>query len=126
MNSINFPLNWGVRGLAVADLQDALQLCLDRHAVVVVDDVSGRELSAALKRERVEQMYGDATARMVGIFQRERRLEPRGEVDDATANAFNALLKEWGLLDQPPAALAPALAVYASLSLTGASVEMCS
>ncbi len=65
------------------------------------DEGSCRELSAALKPEHVEQIYGEVTQKLVRIFQDERHLQPSGEVDEPTANALNALLKEWGMLDQP-------------------------
>ena len=108
MNKITFPLKSGMRGPAVTDLQDALQLCLDRGVILadggvspVNDEAARRELSAMLKRERVEQVYGDTTGKLVSIFQRERNLQPSGEVDQPTASALNALLKEFGVLDQP-------------------------
>ena len=99
MNKIIFPLKLQMRGLTVADLQDALQLCLDRSAVLANDEAARREMSAALKSERVEQIYGNATGKLLSILQRERGLQPSGAVDEATANALNALLREWGLLD---------------------------
>src|SRR5437764_14964429 len=101
MNKITFPLTLRMQGPAVAILQDALQLCLERSALLANDEVARRELSAALKRERVEQIYGDATGQLVSIFQTERKLPPGGEVDEPTANALNALRKEWGVHDQP-------------------------
>jgi|GEM_PF-6646994 len=102
MNKITFPLKRRMQGPPVADLQDALQVCLDRRVLLHNDEGARRELAAALSRERPEQTYGDATAKAVSVFQRERRLQPTGEVDQPTANAINALLREWGLLDQPP------------------------
>lgn len=100
MNRITFPLNSGMQGSAVADLQDALQLFLDRRALLANDEGARRELSEVLKRERAEQTYGGATEKLVTIFQEERRLEISGAVDEATAKAMNALLQEWGLLEQ--------------------------
>ena len=102
MNKITFPLRPQMQGATVADLQDALKVCLDRSALLASDEGARRELSAALIPERDAQSYGRTTTRLVGAFQRERRLEGRGEVDEATANALNSLLTEWGLLDQPP------------------------
>ena len=61
-----------------------------------------RELSVALKPERDGQTYGDVTRKLVSIFQRERHLQLSGEVDEATANVLNALLKEWVF---PPGAI---------------------
>src|SRR5438067_13841460 len=96
MNKITFPLR-----------QDTLRLCLDRDAILANDEAARRELAEALKREHIEQIYGDATGKLVSIFQRERNLKPSGEVDEPTANALNALLKEWGVLDQPTEPLTP-------------------
>ena len=103
MNRITFPLKPRMQGAAVANLQDALQLLLDRGVVLREDDAARRELMAALQRERVGQTYGNATGKLVGIFQEQRRLQASGEVDEPTAAALNALLNEWGLLDRTDA-----------------------
>ena len=55
MNKIAFPLTLRMQGPQVADLQDALQLCLDRGALLANDEGARRELSVELKRERLEQ-----------------------------------------------------------------------
>jgi hypothetical protein len=102
MNKIRFPSKLNMQGRAVADLQNALQFCLDRNAILANDAGSRQQFSAALKPERGAQKYGDATAKLVNIFQKERGLQASGEVDEPTANAFNTLLQGWGLLDQPP------------------------
>src|SRR6266568_3156445 len=107
MNKITFPLKPRIQGGAVADLQAALQLCLDRKAVLANDDAQRQQLSAALQQERLTQTYGVVTGKLVNIFQRERQLQPSGEVDEPTANSLNGLLKEWGLLDQPTDSAAP-------------------
>lgn len=106
MNKITFPLKLRMKGAKVADLQDALKMCLDRRAILANDAAARRELSAALKPERNGQTYGSTTRKLVSIFQQEQRLfgptgAPSGEVDEPTANALNAMLKELGLLDQP-------------------------
>ena len=99
MNKITFPLKPRMKGPKVADLQAALQLLLDRGVILRDDEAARRELSAALQRERAEQTYGSATRKLVSVFQNERRLEPSGSVDEPTANALNAALKELGALD---------------------------
>src|SRR2546422_668301 len=106
MNKITFPLKPGMQGPAVADLEDALQLCIDRSVILANDEGARRELSAKLQPERAAQMYGEGTRSAVSVFQRERGLaDPAGvlsgDVDEPTADALNALLKQWGLLDQP-------------------------
>src|SRR5213594_3442516 len=106
MNKITFPLKPGMQGPALADLEDALQLCIDRSVILANDEGARQELSAKLQAERVAQMYGEGTRSVVSVFQRERGLaDPAGvlsgDVDEPTADALNALLKQWGLLDQP-------------------------
>src|SRR5262245_43029724 len=101
MNKIIFPLKVRMKRPEVADLQDALQLLLDRGVILANDERTRPELSAALKAEREKQTYDRATRDLVSTFQSERRLPVTGEVDEATANALNTLLREWGLLDSP-------------------------
>ena len=100
MDKITFPLKPGMQGPDVSNLQDALQLFLDRSAILASDEGARQELSAALKGERIEMIYYDVTQKLVSTFQDERHIQSSGEVDESTANAINALLKEWGLLDQ--------------------------
>src|SRR3990170_8722754 len=112
MNKISFPLKLRMKRPQVADLQDALQVLLDRGILLREDGAARRELSAALPRERAEQTYGATTRKLVSAFQQERRLfgptgAPSGEVDEPTAKALNALLKELGVLDQPAEPAAP-------------------
>src|SRR6185295_13039003 len=97
MNKITFPLKIRMEGPAVTDLQTELQVCLDRGALLAADSGTRRELSAALAAELETKTYGDATAKLVSIFQRERQFlgangAPSGEVDERTAAALNALL----------------------------------
>jgi hypothetical protein len=105
MSTITFPLTRGMQGRQVADLHNALQVLLDRALIRANDEGARRELAAALRRDLAQQSYGEATEKVVSVFQEERRLQPSGEVDGPTADAFNKLLRELGLLDQerPPA-----------------------
>ena len=100
MNKIISPMKLRLQGAVVADLQDALQQCLDRGALLANDGDTRLMLTEAMRRERAGLVYGDNTAKLVSFFQRERHLQPSGEVDDATAGALNSLLREWGLLDR--------------------------
>src|SRR5215211_7508744 len=100
MNRINFPLEAGRRGSEVADLQAALQVLLDRGAILRDNESFRRELSIGLQSELPERIYGSATQALIRIFQAESDVERSGNVDEPTANAINALLQEWGLLDQ--------------------------
>lgn len=99
MNKITFPLNRRVQGPQVADLHGALQALLDRALILANDEGARREATAALRRDLPQQFYGEATGKLVSVFQRERHLQPSGEVDGPTADAFNKLLRELGLLD---------------------------
>jgi hypothetical protein len=57
-----------MQGPAVADLQDALQVCLDRGAILANNEDTRRDLSAALKSEREGQTYGDVTSKLGDSF----------------------------------------------------------
>jgi hypothetical protein len=61
MNGITFPLKQRMQSAAVADLQDALQLLLERLLLLANDEAGRTELSMALKPERAGQSYGEAT-----------------------------------------------------------------
>jgi hypothetical protein len=99
MNKISFPLTLQMQGTKVSDLHEALQLLLDRGIILPNDEPKRRQLSAALQGERAEQMYGTATRKIVTDFQDELRLDGRGEINEATANALNRLLDQ---LNGPP------------------------
>ena len=102
MNAVVFPLNQQSQGADVVNLQEALNQAIERGALLANDPVARRELTALVKRERTRQAYGDGTARLVSTFQAERRMRATGEVDQPTADALNALLRQWGLLDATP------------------------
>ena len=91
MTGIIIPLEKKAKGKEVADLQDVLQQMLDRGALLPGNDKKRRELAEALKRERVEQVFSEATQRLVRIFQEQHRLDVSGRVDEATAEALNYL-----------------------------------
>ena len=99
MNKIIFPLSLQMRGAAVADLQAALQLLLDRGVILANDEGARRELTATLQRERENQTYGSVTGKLVSFFQEARQLQASGAVDEATAEALNVLLRELGMFD---------------------------
>ncbi|MFB7287798.1 neuraminidase-like domain-containing protein [Actinacidiphila glaucinigra] len=96
MEKIAFPLEPGMRGPAVGNLQDALQLLLDRAAILASEPDLRAELTDALQPERAEAMYLDTTKRLVSTFQEERRLKVHGIVDQRCADALNAVLRAWG------------------------------
>ena len=119
MNKIIYPLKLRMQGPEVSDLQAALQLLLDRVVILRDDEGTGRELSTALQRESADRAYGRVTAKLVSLFQDERRLDATGNVDETTAEALNALLDEWGFLDDelPPVGQ-PEFEVKGTVSLT--------
>lgn len=96
MNKIISSLRSRMQGPTVADLQDGLQLLLDRGMLLADDEGLRRDLSAALRNERAEQTFGGATGKLVGRFQVERHLQASGAVDEPTAGALNSLLEELG------------------------------
>src|SRR5829696_2632790 len=100
MNKIIFPLTPGMQGVAVVDLQDALQLFMDRSIILANDPAERAALSVKLRIERTGQVYRDTTKRLVNIFQEMRQVPPNGGVDEATAKVINLVLKELGVLDQ--------------------------
>jgi len=99
MNKITFPLDMGKQGSAISDLQAALLVLLERSVILPNDEGTRRELSINVERERATQTYGEATAKSVSIFQQQRNIQPSGNVNEITANAINALLSEFGVLD---------------------------
>ena len=105
MNKIIFPLKLRMKNSAVGDLQDALQLLLDRGLILANDEGARRELTAVLLRERAAQTYGSGTRKLVSIFQEERQLQTGGAVDEATAEALNVLLREKSTKDAEGARL---------------------
>ncbi len=102
MQRIVFPLEPGMRGAAVGDLQAALQLLLDR-AVILENDGQRDELTVLLRPERGKSAYADVTQRLVGEFQIQVLPKPTGIVDEPTAAALNKLLASWGMFpaDEP-------------------------
>ena len=117
MNRITFPLKKSTQGAAVADLQDALQLLLDRGILLASAEGVLRELSAALARDRAAQTCGDATQRLVSSFQEEHRLQVSASVEEPTADALNVVLAGLGAVDGGPSADEPPFEVKGTVRL---------
>lgn len=100
MNKITFPLRLEMRNPEVQNLQDALQMLLDRGIILVSNENIRQQLTAAIQPEREQQLFGNVTAKVVAIFQRERLLEASGTVDEPTADSLNRILGELGLLEE--------------------------
>jgi hypothetical protein len=109
MNTIAFPLKLRMDGANVANLQAALRLFLDRGIILGDDDAARRDAVLALKAEQVESTFGEATRNCVARLQIARQLQvaERGAVDEVTANAMNAILREFGMLDATNGTAAP-------------------
>ena len=101
MNKVTFPLTDGMEGQAVADLQAALRVILERN-LLDIDPGEQADLAGGLQLERASQAYRGATARLVELVQERRGVQPEqfGHVDAVTAEAINAILQELGLLDE--------------------------
>ena len=98
MQRIIAPLRPGDRNDAVASLQDALRLLVERGRITL-DPAERDSLLGALGREREEQAYANATRRLVVLFRVQHSLNDLDSVDDETAAALNGLLRELGALD---------------------------
>ncbi|MGM8898920.1 MULTISPECIES: hypothetical protein [unclassified Psychrobacter] len=99
MNAISFPLQPQMSGHPTFDLQNVLQLLLERNLMMANDPSNVADLATELKAEQAQQFYGGITAKLVAIFQQENQLTPSGSVDESTAKALNTILKQLGLLD---------------------------
>jgi hypothetical protein len=75
VNPITFPLQPGMQGSAVADLQDALLLLIERQVIKTfpapnrptVEELQA--LAQRLKQERTQSTFGDATRELIRYFQ---------------------------------------------------------
>ena len=101
MNTIVFPIAPRAQGTQVADLHAALQLLLDRDIIPAAELSLPGAPPVTLAPERGAQMYGPITQRVVSLFQKQRSLQTNGTVDEPTATAINAILRDWGLLAEP-------------------------
>jgi peptidoglycan hydrolase-like protein with peptidoglycan-binding domain len=127
------PLGAGGTGPAVASLQDALLLLLERKLIQAFDapnrptQADLQSLTASLNQERAQGLFGQATQQLVRYFQVQQGLGDTlgGAIDDATAAKFNELLQAIGATAVPPTStstgspgpLNPAPAPLYSLSL---------
>ncbi len=92
MNTIIFPLSVRMSGVAVADLQTALQTLLDKNMLRGDDPVSRLQIPNGLRQESAGQRFGKETKKTVQAFQRQYNLPVTGTVDEATANALNQVI----------------------------------
>ncbi len=97
MNAITFPLTPHMTGAAVGDLQELLQLLLDRAIIAPNDPGIRKELTLVLARERTGRGYASATTKCVALFQEAMQLPATGNVDEATAKSLNSMRRQLGV-----------------------------
>lgn len=109
MNLITQPLLPNTKGTEVANLQEALQLFIQKK---IIKDLSspGRptaiklsRLAEALLSEIQEKIFGKVTTELVQIFQIQQDLGDnlKGIVEERTAKKMNDILKELGAIFDP-------------------------
>src|SRR5262245_21693869 len=97
-------------GSQVANLQEALQLLLDRGVIRTADPPNSptagelAKLKEGLAKERDQSVYGKVTQRLVLYFHLQEGLGDGlgGAVEDKTAAHLNKLLNGLGALDAAP------------------------
>ena len=107
MKLIIAPIDPGDSGAFVANLQDALLALLEREIIrpLIAPNRPTLEelekLSAAVKGEREQSLFGQFTQESIRYFQVQQGLSDnlRGVVEDTTAAKLNEWLKKLGLLD---------------------------
>jgi len=107
MNKTTYPLKPRQRGDAVANLQEVLlyflkhkrNLLIPRPVMTHVSRPDWKKVESGLREERAKRYYGKITKWLVANLQYHLDLPATGEVDEATAEAINALLEKWGLLE---------------------------
>jgi hypothetical protein len=110
MNPITPPIQPNDQGPAVADLQDALLVLVDRKVIQALtapnrptaEELAG--LAEKVRQERAQARFADATRQLVRYFQIQQHLGDQlaGVVESKTAAALNAALDSLGMPDLPP------------------------
>src|SRR5688572_21529466 len=98
MENVTFPLEPGMRGSGVRNLQEGLQVLLERVAILPGNPDLRAQLSDALKPEQGEAIFGETTKRLVHTFQEERQLKAVGLVNETTALTLNTVLRALGAI----------------------------
>lgn len=95
MKPVKSPIKGGDNNSNVIELKAALQFLIEKEKI----GFNANERAAIIAGLNREQGYKDFTIKVVTTFQEGQRITPSGEVDETTAKAINALLKELGALD---------------------------
>ncbi|MCU5025088.1 peptidoglycan-binding protein [Bacillus cereus] len=90
MERIIYPLKLQMQGQGVADLQEGLTLLLEKGYTNEETYIEHFHL------ERTRNIFGEATKKLVQLFQSQNQLEASGEVDKHTSVALNTILEEIG------------------------------
>lgn len=93
MNKVTFPLKPKMQGQQVADLQQALNLFLEKGTGLKLDEASRKKLSIALMEEYKKQFFGGITKSVLMSFQQGNHIDATGEVDEKTAAAINRFIE---------------------------------
>ncbi len=97
MQNITAPLKPGDRNDAVANLQKALQVLIEKGYLELDPAVIDKTIKL-LHRDHLESFYGKTTGDLVQTFRIQHSLNAYNYVDDATADAINSILDKEGLL----------------------------
>lgn len=93
MQPISTPIKPQYQGAEVANLQQALRLLLNKGKIQILG-TEYKPTLIAFGHEQQDQIYGDATKRLVQLFQEQYGIaNPEGIVDKETANQLNAVLE---------------------------------
>lgn len=90
----------GTAADAVANVQDALLLLIDKQRIRLPDDRRD-DLEAGLRRDRDAGIYSTGTGNVIVTVRQQFQLSPGEVVDQPTADVLNRLLQELGALDAP-------------------------
>jgi hypothetical protein len=99
MQPILAPLIPGDQNDNVANLNKALLFFIDKNIIVADQPMVGRFFRFIEMINQDSSSYSDPTQFFVMLFQQQHELEPRGEVDQPTADSMNRFLIELGVLD---------------------------
>ncbi|HBP89132.1 MAG TPA: PA14 domain-containing protein,virulence plasmid 28 protein [Nitrospiraceae bacterium] len=97
MDPVTFPLQRGDEGPAVANLQQALLLLIDKEVLRLSANLRP-SLRESLVAENSQKKFESGTAKTIGTFQEQYQLPSTSQVDAATSEAINRVLRELGVL----------------------------
>lgn len=99
MRPIEPPMEQTDHGDNVVNLHEALAFLLKTMQWRLLDEEDRKRWNRLIAVENGDRMFGDATAKVLSLFQEEHHLPESAQVDEATAEALNALLRRLGAFD---------------------------